>query len=76
MPTSHPISPITMFRSATLGFFDLTKDEGVEDYGGLRPGCWINAIPAGGVVLVPDATAGCQCSYLNRAWVALQEKNE
>lgn len=31
-----------------------------------------NAIPAGGVVLVPDASAACSCSYRNRAWVALQ----
>ena len=55
---------------------ELTKNKSVENYGGLRPGCWINAIPAGGIVLVPDATAGCQCSYLNRAWVALQAKGE
>jgi outer membrane protein assembly factor BamB len=60
------------FRSATLGYYDLLSPKGVIDYGGLRPGCWINAIPAGGLVLVPDATSGCQCSYLNQAWIALQ----
>jgi outer membrane protein assembly factor BamB len=63
---------LMVFRSATLGYFDLDKSEAVEDYGGIRPGCWINAIPAGGVVLVPDASSGCQCSYLNQAWIALQ----
>ena len=61
-----------VFRSATLGYYDLLSPKGVVDYGGLRPGCWINAIPAGGIVMVPDATAGCQCSYLNQAWIALQ----
>ncbi len=61
-----------VFRSATLGIFDLLSPKGVVDYGGVRPGCWINAIPAGGVVLVPDATSGCQCSYLNQAWLVLQ----
>ena len=63
-----------VFRSATLGYFDLTRNEESEDYGGIRPGCWINAIPAGGLVLVPDATAGCKCSYLNQSWIALQSK--
>jgi outer membrane protein assembly factor BamB len=60
------------FRSATLGYFDLAKNKTTENYGGVRPGCWINAIPAGGLVLVPDASAGCQCSYLNRTWFALE----
>ena len=60
-----------VFRSATLAYFDLLSPKGVTDYGGLRPGCWINAIPAGGLVMVPDATSGCQCSYLNQAWIVL-----
>lgn len=63
---------LIVFHSATLGYYDLLNPKGVIDYGGLRPGCWINAIPAGGLVLVPDATSGCQCSYLNQAWIALQ----
>ncbi|MGY8644061.1 MAG: outer membrane protein assembly factor BamB family protein [Verrucomicrobiales bacterium] len=61
-----------VFRSATLGYFDLTRNEASEDYGGIRPGCWINAIPAGGLVFVPDASAGCKCSYLNQSWIALR----
>ena len=44
-------------------------------YGGVRLGCWINAVPAGGMVLVPDATTGCKCSYLNQAWFALQPRD-
>ncbi|MCB9768839.1 MAG: PQQ-binding-like beta-propeller repeat protein [Candidatus Omnitrophica bacterium] len=59
------------FRSATLGYVDLEANAGTENFGGIRPGCWINAIPAGGLVLMPDATAGCTCSYLNRASIAL-----
>lgn len=61
-----------VFRSATLGYFDLTKNEETEDFGGIRPGCWINVIPAGGLVFAPDASAGCKCSYLNQSWIALQ----
>lgn len=61
-----------VYRSATLGYFDLLKNERTENYGGMRPGCWLNALPAGGLVLVPDASAGCACSYLNQSWVALE----
>jgi outer membrane protein assembly factor BamB len=61
-----------VFRSATLGYFDLEKNEKTEDFGGIRPGCWINVIPAGGLVFSPDASAGCTCSYLNQSWIALQ----
>jgi outer membrane protein assembly factor BamB len=28
-----------------------------------RTGCWINVIPAGGLVLIPEASSGCTCSY-------------
>ena len=63
---------VLLFRSATLGYYDLSGACETVDYGGIRPGCWINAIPAGGLVLMPDATAGCECSYLNKAWIALE----
>ena len=63
---------LLVFRSGTLGYYDLTRKVGPQNYGGLRPGCWINALPVGGLVLVPDASSGCKCSYQNRAWVALE----
>lgn len=63
---------LLMFRSGTLGYYDFTRKAGTENYGGIRPGCWINALPVGGLVLVPDASAGCRCSYQNRSWVALE----
>ena len=28
-----------------------------------RPGCWINMIPAGGMLLVPEASSGCTCGF-------------
>ncbi|TXT22393.1 MAG: Serine/threonine protein kinase related protein [Planctomycetota bacterium] len=65
-----------LFRSATLGYLDLSRGSGVENVGSIRPGCWINALPVGGLVLVPDASAGCQCSYQNRSWMALSGSND
>lgn len=61
-----------LFRSATLGYLDLTREAGTENFGGIRSGCWFNAIPAGGLVLVPDGSSKCACSYQMQAWVALQ----
>jgi outer membrane protein assembly factor BamB len=28
-----------------------------------RPGCWLNIIPAGGLVLIPEASSGCTCGF-------------
>lgn len=28
-----------------------------------RPGCWINTIPAGGLILLPEASSGCTCGF-------------
>ena len=28
-----------------------------------RPGCWINIIPAGGLVSIPESSSGCTCGY-------------
>jgi hypothetical protein len=61
-----------VFRSATLGYIDLVDGQGTENYGGIRPGCWTGAVPAGGLVLMPDATDRCTCSYLIKASIALK----
>ena len=63
---------LLLFRSATIGYVDLLRDAGTENYGGIRPGCWINLLPVGGIVLAPDTTNVCRCSYLNKATIALQ----
>ena len=28
-----------------------------------RPGCWINILPVGGMVLLPEASSGCVCAF-------------
>jgi len=28
-----------------------------------RPGCWINMLPASGLMLIPEASSGCTCDY-------------
>ena len=63
---------LLLYRSGTLGYTDLSNNQGTENYGGVRPGCWINAVVAGGLVLMPDASDRCSCSYLIKASIALQ----
>jgi outer membrane protein assembly factor BamB len=68
-------SPNALFyRSSCVAFYDLDQDAGVALFGGIRPGCWINMIPANGLVLVPEASVGCTCSYPLRGSFALINK--
>jgi len=39
-----------------------------------RPGCWINIIPAGGVVLIPEASSGCTCNIPIQASMAFRPR--
>jgi len=51
------------FRSGTTGYYDLAGDYGTANFGAQRPGCWINCIPANGVVMMPEASSGCICPF-------------
>ena len=66
---------LMVLRSATLGYFDFSGRRTVENYGAIRIGCWADATPAGGLVLVAGGVAGCSCRYLDQATIALQPKS-
>ena len=36
-----------------------------------RPGCWINILPVGGLVLIPEASSGCTCYFPLQTSIAL-----
>ncbi|MFC1634268.1 PQQ-binding-like beta-propeller repeat protein [Planctomycetota bacterium] len=67
---------LLLYRSGTLGYTDLLSGAATQNYGPVRPGCWINAIVAGGLVLMPDATDRCTCSYLMKTSIALGPTDE
>lgn len=70
-------SPNCMFfRSYNLGYYDLVGDYGTMHFGAHRAGCWINFIPAGGLLLVPEASAGCMCAFPNMCTVVFQPKQQ
>ena len=62
---------VLMFRSGTMGIYDLAGDSGVHNFGGVRAGCHVNMIAAGGLLLTPPGDAGCTCSYCYQTTVAL-----
>ncbi|MBL8796452.1 MAG: PQQ-binding-like beta-propeller repeat protein [Planctomycetia bacterium] len=59
------------FRSGAAGYFDLARDGGTGNFGGFRSGCTNNLIVAGGVLVAPDYTRTCTCSYQNQTSLAL-----
>jgi len=63
-----------LFRSGYTGFYDLKADDGTQHIAGHRLGCWINAIPANGLVMIPEASAGCVCLFSIASTVVMEPR--
>ena len=62
------------YRSYNVGIYELTEDKGFSLFEGVRPGCWLNMIAANGLMLMPEASSGCTCSFSLRCSLALVNK--
>ena len=62
------------YRSSSTAMYDFENDRGLTLFGGIRPGCWINMIPANGLLLFPESSSGCTCSFPLRSSVVLKHK--
>ena len=62
------------YRSYWTAIYDLANDKGINLFGAIRPGCWLNMIAANGLMLMPEASSGCTCSFPLRCSVALVNK--
>ncbi len=62
------------FRSGSTAYYDLAADEGTAHFGSQRPGCWINCIPACGLVLMPEASSGCVCPFSLHCTIAFHHR--
>jgi outer membrane protein assembly factor BamB len=51
------------FRNMSCESYDLTAREHVPISTISRPSCWVGTLPAGGLVMVPEGTAGCNCAF-------------
>jgi hypothetical protein len=64
------------FRSGFIGYYDIYQDSGTKHFAGQRLGCWVNAIPGNGLVMIPEASAGCVCQFSIASTVVLEPKSE
>ena len=51
------------FRAGNPAMCDPVTGEKIRLTHVTRPGCWINIIPAGGLILIPEASSGCTCNF-------------
>ncbi len=68
-------SGMLMFRSGDTAFYDLNEDVGTKHFAGHRLGCWVNAIPANGLVMIPEASAGCVCQFSIASTIVMEPRN-
>lgn len=65
------------FRDHNAKMFDMRSQKHLPVTRVTRPGCWINMIPAAGMLLVPEASSGCSCNFPVQASMAfLPERND
>lgn len=64
------------FRSKFTAFYDRDADSGTEHFAGHRLGCWINTIPANGLVMIPEASAGCVCLFSIASTVVFEPRED
>ena len=57
------------FRHHFHGMWDLKTDRRSQ-FQGIRSGCWLGLIPAGGLLLAPESSAGCYCTHSIQTSVA------
>jgi outer membrane protein assembly factor BamB len=63
------------FRSKFTAYYNRDQDDGTEHFAGHRLGCWINTIPANGLVMVPEASAGCVCLFSIAATIVFEPRD-
>lgn len=63
-------------RFSNPRMFDLKTGDYTALTSVTRPGCWINMIPAGGLVLIPEASSGCTCYYSIQTSLALTPRDD
>ncbi|HPA46666.1 MAG TPA: PQQ-binding-like beta-propeller repeat protein, partial [bacterium] len=62
------------YRSYNAAFYDMNNDAGISFFGAIRPGCWINLIPANGLLMFPEASSGCTCSFPLKCSIAFKPR--
>ena len=66
------------FRAANPTVLELGKSKTAQfqSLAPTRPGCWINILPAQGLVLIPEASSGCVCHFSLQTSMAFRPRRE
>lgn len=67
---------LMIFRSGNAGYYDLNTFSGTGNWGGFKTGCTINLMPANGMIVAPEYTRTCGCSYQYQTSCALAHMPE
>jgi len=59
------------FRGANPTMCSLSTGKNAKLTTVTRPGCWINIVPAAGLILIPEASSGCTCGFSVQTSMAL-----
>jgi len=62
---------ILAYRSTALGFKSLTENSPCYWLHEKRTSCWIGMLPAGGILLAPEGSSTCVCSFSYKTSLAL-----
>ena len=52
----------------------MEADAGTRHFAGHRLDCWINAIPTNGLVVIPEASAGCICMFSIASTIVMEPR--
>ena len=63
------------FRSATAAGYEIASGRTNVVSSVSRPGCWINMIPAAGLLLIPEGSSGCTCNLPIQCSMAFAPKS-
>lgn len=69
-------SDALFFRSRNAARFSLLDGSLTKLTTTTRPGCWINMLPAQGMLLIPEASSGCTCNFAVQTSMALVPKRK
>jgi outer membrane protein assembly factor BamB len=59
------------YRSLAIASFDIASERQFYLSSVTRPSCWMSILPAGGLVLMPEYSFGCNCAFPLQTSVAM-----
>ena len=74
-PTFAAGSRVFVYRGSgrLISLWDAASGR-VSQWQSIRPGCWLSAIPAAGLILAPEGGSGCSCGEWIQTSIGFSKK--